>query len=75
MVDKTNGDTAALPDFGGHPLAQVPGLAAAHIASFKNLGFTDAEQVMAALAVPDVMDGMKTAIGASDASFDDLVRR
>jgi hypothetical protein len=68
-------DTPAAPDFGGSPLEGIRGLAPAAIASFKKLGFSDAEQVMAALTVPDVMAGMKSAIGASDSDFDDYVRR
>ena len=75
MVDNADGGSPGLPDFGGVRLEEVPDLAPAAIASFKNFGFTDAEQVMAALAVPGVMDQMKAAIGVPDAGFDDYVQK
>ena len=62
-----------LPDFGGSPLDKVSGLAPATIASVKKLGFLDAEQVMAALAVPGIMEKMKAASGVPEAHFQDFV--
>jgi C1A family cysteine protease len=70
-----NGGNQALPDFGGLPLEQVPGLTAAEITALRGYGFSDAEQVMAALAVPNIIDRLKAAIGVSDAAMDDLVQK
>lgn len=62
-----------LPDFGGSPLDKVPGLSPATIESVKRLGFSDAEQVMAALAVPTIMEKMQVATGVPEAHFQDFV--
>ncbi len=74
MADNSSGNGQA-PDFGGHPLEQIPGLAPQEIAALQEHGFSDAEQVVAALAVPDMMDGLKAAIGVSDAGMDSLVQK
>ena len=70
MVDNAS---PGLPDFGGSALKDIPDLAPATVAGLKALGFVDAEQVMAALAVPDVKEGMKAATGVSDAEFENVV--
>jgi hypothetical protein len=62
-----------LPNFGGTPLDTVSGLSQATIDSVKKLGFSDAEQVMAALAVPTIMEKMQAATGVSDANFQQFV--
>src|SRR4051794_23869050 len=69
------GDRHEMPDFGGKPLEQVPGLPSGAISKLQALGFNDAEQVVAALAVPTITDEMKSALAMSDQAFDDVVQK
>src|SRR5262245_18806608 len=69
------GTDQSVPDFGGQPLDQVPGLSPTEIFSLQALGFSDAEQVVAALAVPNVANEMKSVVAPSDHAFDELVQK
>jgi hypothetical protein len=73
MVEQTNGNGQSPPDFGGHPLEEVPGLQRASIDALQQFGFSDAEQVVAALTVPGVMDHLATELTLSSAQIDDLM--
>jgi Papain family cysteine protease len=73
MVDQDNGSSQPIPDFGGHPLEEVPGLERQQVEALQQFGFSDAEQVAAIVAVPGVMDYLMTATGLSKEQADDLV--
>jgi hypothetical protein len=74
MVDQgNNGDGQTIPDFGGHPLGQVPGLQSQQVQALQQYGFSDAEQVVAVVAIPGVVDHFMTATGLSKQQVDDLV--
>jgi hypothetical protein len=64
-----------LPEFGGTSIDDIADIRSEDVSKLKALGFSDAEQVVGALAVPGVNDEMKRTVGLGDAAWDDLVQK
>lgn len=69
MADDARGYHSDYSAYGGRVLDEnAPGAAA-----LKEVGITDAEQLIAAAAVPDVREHLEELVGATGASLDDLL--
>jgi C1A family cysteine protease len=75
MVDQSDDSSPQRPNFDGHPLESVPGLEGSRVAALREFGFADAEQVVAALAVPNISEHLSQKLGLSAGQMDDLVSK
>jgi hypothetical protein len=73
MANEGNGSDRSIPDFGGHRLEKIEGLQSQQIEALQKFGFSDAEQVVAVVPIPGVMDELIAASGLSKSQVDDLV--
>ena len=73
MIDRTNENGNSAINFGGTAIERIGGIHAHSRQALAALGFLDAEQVVAAMAVPGVKNRLAQEIGLPLERMDDLL--